>query len=159
DQPFKLVAIMNSLIDGQQSALDAQLVGEPFNESTARQGQRELDNALALLPFIAGSVKIKVTSILIEQCAGGELDLRYKIFAAVVPISRGRIGEAVSTIFFTPAAVAPGRDDGFKILPAISYDESRRLLLGGSAAMIRDVGCSHFLQPAALRISGVASSA
>src|SRR5262249_24048282 len=55
--------------------------------------------------------------------------------------------------------VAPGRDDGFKILPAISYDESRRLLLGGSAAMIRDVGCSHFLQPAALRISGVASSA
>src|SRR5262244_2415208 len=99
DQPFKLVAIMNSLIDGQQSALDAQLVGKPFNESTARQGQRELDNALALLPFIAGSVKIKVTSILIEQCAGSELDLRYKIFAAVVPISSARIGEAVSTIF------------------------------------------------------------
>src|SRR5262249_49746120 len=105
------------------------------------------------------SVKIKVTSILIEQCAGSELDLRYKIFAAVVPISSARIGEAVSTIFFTPAAVAPGRDDGFKILPAISYDESRRLLLGGSGAMIRAVGCSHFLQPAALRISGVASPA
>src|SRR2546423_6730340 len=90
DQPFRLVAVMNSLIDGQEAALQRQLVGKPFSRSAADWGAKRLESALDSLPFIPGSIKVRVIPISIEQCADGQLDLRYKIFAAFLP----KIGRA-----------------------------------------------------------------